>query len=426
MNKRFTRSEFLFLMAYVLWLLFAAIRLTYLKNLFAFSTVNGYVEKIVMVLLVLKLIEDDRYGLRGTIGMIIVGMMYYISIKANAPGIMIPVYFIFSARNVDYREIFKATLLVQLSVMAVSVVCSLSGVIPNEVWMAGDRERYSLGYTFCTYGSHISLFLTLIYMSLRKRIHLEEAVLLLLWNYVWYGVTDTRTDILLCTPAVILCYLFGRHKMPFYNQRIGDALYMLAAPVLGLGAIAAQALYNPNHFRWSAIDNMLSGRLGYGHDAIAEYDLKLWGQYIKWVGAGGQRLHPDWIYNYVDCSYLKYLLQYGIVFLLLLFTGMSLLGKRTFGSDNNGIKVAFIIWVLYGVIDAELFELNFQPFMLLLGYVFTEWKGSLYGLQAAARTTNYYRQGDSETDGLSLEICACPRSCRSRSDRWNRSRKTIS
>lgn len=419
MDKRYTRSEFLFLTAYVLWLLLAAIRLTYLKNLFAFSTVNGYVEKIVMALLVLKLIEDDRYGLRGIIGMVIVGMMYYISISANAPGIMIPVYFIFSARNVDYREIFKATMLVQLGVMAVSVVCSLSGVIPNEVWDEETRARYSLGYTYCTYGSHISLFLMLIYISLRRNINLAEMTLLLGWNYMWYHVTDTRTDLLLCIPAVIACYLSGRLKLSFYDRRMANAFYMLAAPVIGLGVIAAQVLFNPNDVRWSKIDSILHERLRCGHDAIAEYDLKMWGQYIKWVGAGGYKLHPDWKYNYVDCAYLKYLLHYGIVFLILLLIGLVLVGTKVSGSGNHGLQAAFMVWLVYGAIDAEFFELNFQPFMLLLGYVFTEWKGSIYGLRSGKRAGSSHHQGNFAFRDFIWALCAGTRFSRSTFDGRN-------
>jgi len=372
MSKRFSRSEFLFLTAYVLWLLFAAIKLTYLKRLFAFSDINGYVEKAVLVLLLLKLIEDDKYGIRGFIGIAAAIAVYYSSLQAQASGIVIPALFLFSIRNVDYRDVFKVTMAVQLGVMAVSVGCSLAGIIPNEIWDEEIRFRYSLGYTFCTYGSHISLFLTLIYLSLRKRIHLLEAILLILWNVIWYRVTDTRTDLYLCIPAIAGCYLIGRLKLAIHSRVASRLLYMLIGPAIGLGAIVAQWCYNVRDAVWWKLNNALNSRLSLGHDAIEQYGFTLWGQYIKWVGQGGKRSHPEWVYNYVDSSFLKYLLHYGVIFFVLLMVGIILMGRWVADSRNPGLEIAFICWLVYGAIDAELFELGFQPFMLLLGYAFAE------------------------------------------------------
>ena len=107
MSKGIKRSELLFYVAYILWLVFAVIRLTYLKELIPFKEINGYVEQAVLVLLLLKLWDDDQYGFKGIVGMVVVGVLYYVSIQAQAPGIMIPIYFIYSARNIDYKNITK-------------------------------------------------------------------------------------------------------------------------------------------------------------------------------------------------------------------------------------------------------------------------------------------------------------------------------
>lgn len=367
MNKRCSRSEFLFWAAYILWLVFAVIKLTYLKELMPYKTINNYVEKAVIVLLLLKLLDDDKYGFKGILGMVIVGILYYVSIQAQAPGIMIPIYFIYSARNVDYRDIFKVTFAIQLGVMAVSVVCSLNGVILNEVWDEETRARYSLGYTFCTYGSHISFFLTLIYISLRKKINLLETSALLMWNFVWYEITNTRIDLLLCVPAIVGCYVLSKLKFEVKDNWFMRTLLMPAGPVMAGVAIVGQWFYQNGHPVWEKFNSLLNSRLYYGHEAIQNYGFSFWGNYIKWIGRGGIRKHPDWIYNYVDCSYLKYLLHYGIFFFGILMLGMVLVGRAVAKESNLGLAIGFLFWLIYGMIDAELFELAFQPFMLLLG-----------------------------------------------------------
>lgn len=370
MNKRCSRSEFLFFVAYILWLVFAVMKLTYLKELIPYKTINDYVEKAVILLLLAKFIDDDKYGMKGILGIFVVGILYYVSLQAKAPGIMIPVYFIFSARNIDYKHIFKVTFAIQLGMMAVSVLFSLNGVILNEVWDEDTRARYSLGYTFCTYGSHISFFLTLIYMSLRKRINFLETMVLIAWNFVWFEVTNTRIDLLLCVPAIVGCYVLSKLKIEVKDNCFYRTVLMAAGPVMAGVAIAGQWFYQIGSEKWWRIDNILNGRLSLGRQAINTYGISVFGQYIKWVGRGGIKKHPDWIYNYVDCSYLKCLINYGFIFFILLMLGIVLVGNYCVKEKNVGLAVAYIFWLAYGMVDAELFELAFQPFMLLLGIAF--------------------------------------------------------
>lgn len=372
MDKRYSRSEFLFFTAYILWLVFAVINLTYLKGLMPYKVLNGYVEKVVLGILLVKFLDDDRYGWRGIIGILVVGILYLVSLRAEAPGMMIPIYFIFSARNIDYRDIFKVTLVIQLSMMAVSVVCSLQGVILNEVWDEDTRARYSLGYTFCTYGSHISFFLTLLYMSLRKKLNLLETFVLLAWNFIWYKATNTRIDLLLCVPAIVVCYGLSKLKFEVKDNWFYRIVFMAAGPVMAGVAIAGQWFYKAGSPLWEKLNSVLNGRLFYGHEAIQNYGFSFWGQYIKWIGRGGIRKHPDWIYNYVDCSYLKYLLHYGIFFFAIFMLAIVLVGKSLPKKKNTGLCIGFVFWLAYGMVDAELFELAFQPFLLLLGCICKE------------------------------------------------------
>lgn len=374
MEKKLSRSEFVFFVAYALWLLIAVIKLTYLKSLLPFATIKDYVEKITVLLLLIKFIDDDKYGLKGIFGIFIVGVLYYVSIQAQAPGIMIPIYFVFSARNVDYRAIFKVTIAIQLLVMTTSVLCSLTGIIPNEVWDAETRGRYSLGYTFCTYGSHIAFFITLMYMSLRKKLRFLEVIGLLAFNFVWFEATNTRIDLLLCIPAIVGCYALGKLKIEIRDNWFYRIVFMGAGPVIAGGAIAAQWFYVNENAIFSKINTALNGRLYYGNQALHEYGITFLGQYIKWIGRGGVKKNPGWVYNYVDCSYVKYLTHYGLFFLVILLLGIALMANKVIKEKNIGLCVAFLFWLLYGAIDAELFELAFQPFMLMLGCaIYEKW-----------------------------------------------------
>ncbi len=369
MNERFTRSESLFLAAYSLWLVFAAIRLTYLKDLFAFSDLQKIAVDLAVVLLLIKLYTDDLLKEASLAGIAVIGLFYIIFRHTGAEQPMYMILFLFSARNVDLKKVFRVTIVIQLAVMIATVSTALLGIIPNEIWTE-HRERLAYGYTYCTYGSHIAMFLSLLYMSLKRTLKLHQAAILFGFNFLWYLGTDTNTDLYLFVFSIAGCYLISVLRFGFDSRKIAKICYMAVGPVIVAIALTAQFLYDGSQRFWVKASEFVNGRIRLGHEGIDLFGITVWGQKIKWVGAGGARKHPDWVYNYVDCSYLKYLLHYGIVFEILLLLGIILAGKYVAESRNPGLQVAFIAWLIFGAIDAEFFSLDFQPVMLLMGCAF--------------------------------------------------------
>ena len=189
-------------------------------------------------------------------------------------------------------------------------------------------------------------------------------------NFVWYKATNTRIDLLLCVPAIVGCYGLSKLKFEMKDTWLYRGLLMAAGPVMAGVAIAGHWFYESSNVTFEKVNSMLNSRLYYGREAIETYGLSFWGEYVKWIGRGGIKKHPDWVYNYVDCSYLKYLIHYGIFFFIILMLCIIWVGKKLPEKKNTGLVIGFLFWLIYGMIDAELFELGFQPFMLLLGINF--------------------------------------------------------
>lgn len=366
MTNQFTKSELYFYFAYVIWLLLAVIKLTYLKNLIPYNSLYDLVINLVYVLLILKFFSDQKQGKRDFFGLFIVGVMYLLLKISEADRFIIFIYFIYSSRNIKFTGIFKVTIIIQLLVMSLSIITSLKGIIPNEIWDIETRARYSMGYSFCTYGSHIFFFLTLIYISIRNNPKTREVIILFIGNCIWYFVTKTRIDFLLFGFMVALLYLFRNFKLNIFDNML-KKLLIFASPIACFVSILVQALYNENNVLLLKLNSMLNGRIQLGNEAIDKYGITFLGKYIKWVGRGGIKSHPEWSYNYVDCSYLKYLLNFGLLFIVILIIGLMFAGNFVYRQKNIGLSIAYLLWVLYGMINAELFELAFQPFMLLCG-----------------------------------------------------------
>ncbi len=370
-RQRFWRSEMLFLAAYSLWLVFAAIRLTDLRKIIPdYADLRSCAITLSMILLALKFYVDDRLDLTALAALLVVGLFVVIFRHTEAEQPLYMILFICSMRNVDYKNVFRVSLVIQALVMGLAVVAVMTGLMENVAWSEYGRVRLAYGYSFCTYGAHIAMFMTLTYMSLKRTLKLWQTILLVGFNLLWFLGTNTNTDLYLFMLAVMGCILISLGRTGFSDRRWAKAVFMLAGPVIAGVSLAAQFLYVDSDWRWFKVNGFLNNRLKLGHMGIEEYGITLWGQKIKWVGAGSMRKNPGLIYNYVDCSYLKYLLHYGIVFEILLLIGIVLLGKFVAEQKNPGLQVAFLCWLLFGAIDAELFHMDFQPIMLLLGCVF--------------------------------------------------------
>lgn len=84
--------------------------------------------------------------------------------------------------------------------------------------------------------------------------------------------------------------------------------------VVAIFAILLHAFYNPQNTIYFQLNKLLSGRLALGQNAMSEYGISLFGKDIEWIGFNMEETLRG-TYNYVDCSYVKILLDHGILFL---------------------------------------------------------------------------------------------------------------
>ena len=368
-KTKYTRSNLIFLTAYIIWISFSLLRYTYIGKILSFSHYRKEVILVVIVLLAIKFWDDGVYHIRSFIGLaatFYVGMVEYY-VQDRTVSLFILCVFIFSASNVEFDDILKTALIVDVCILITTVTLSLRGVIQNNVWDVGIRQRYDLGFTYCTFGSHLMLFITMIYCCVRKRISFAEMIVLGLANLWLYSYTDTRLDLCIVMPFLIFFYLWTFFSNTVNNNWFSKLLFEYSGIIIAFISIIAQFMYNPNISIYVAFNKLLSNRLSLGYNAIHEYGFHLFGQQIKWVGQGSIKKNPLLTYNYVDCSFLKYLLNYGVVFAVLLSVALVYIGHKAIENKNQALCVSLLFLYVFAMVDAELCVLAFHPFLLKAG-----------------------------------------------------------
>lgn len=126
--------------------------------------------------------------------------------------------------------------------------------------------------------------------------------------------------------------------------------------------------YNPTDVYQYLINFVLEGRLELGQDAIHNYGWPVFGENIKWVGNGLDEngLKVEGTYNYVDCAYIHFMLEYGIIALALYMWGIIKYMHNLANKNEIVIMIVFFTLAIHSIIDDATITLHYNTCLFLL------------------------------------------------------------
>jgi len=342
---------------------------------------NSLVSQLCLLLSILficlKIAFFDSYSLSGYIG-IIVGFGCTILIYLNS-GYLNPFFWILilvGCKDISFEKILKIYLVITASITILAFCAALLGVIENLVYESEGRGvRIAFGSVYVTdFASHIFyMILTYCYLKAEKLKIYHFIGIIVIMGLVYY-FCKTRLD---CICMLITVIVFGINKLlqvRLFNGKvlmkksikIWNWLGLFSMPLLALISFTATRLYQVDNPFLIFVDKMISARLRLGKAGLDIYPIKLWGQPIVMVGAGGTTQWPD-NYFFIDCSYVHILLRYGALFLITLLLVYVLCCYKC----KRDIYFLFAIMLvsLNSVIAHHILDIAYNPFAsVLLAY----------------------------------------------------------
>lgn len=252
--------------------------------------------------------------------------------------------------------------------VGITALFSIIGIFHMEIAKnAGRNDRYYFGFTYTTYLPNYFFHLLLVYYYLKKEIHLKDTVIVMLMNYVIYKFTDTRA-VFYCV-ILLVALLWLSQKFPkLFSLKLFGLVSTLFMPIM-----AGLMFWLSNSFSiWNAtfvkLNEALSGRLELGHRAIEKYGFPLFGTDVEWVTgrAGFERTKE---YFYVDSSYLNGMFSFGVIIMLIVIIGFSVMNYKAYKNKNSFFCIILLLLALHSFTDPQLMSLKYNPFLLLLGKV---------------------------------------------------------
>lgn len=320
-----------------------------------------------------QILRDWINGKNITWTMILLGflsiLVFYFS---KSKEIFFLVLLLFSCRSFDFQKLLKITLGIFGSLYFLVVLFSFLHIIPD--WTYGTTViKHSLGFYYSTIA--IGLYLSIVFMYLywrREKVTIWELMALEGINIFLYSFTLGRMSFLLISFLLFIFALFKWKLISsFLQTKFCRIFFKVVASILPFFlfflVLGVSVTYDTKNSMMVQINDVFSNRISLSHRALKEYSITLFGQPIEWRGNGGNGYVPSekkLKYNYVDTSYVRILLDYGVVTLLLVLVAYSwILFQKQKSHDIYGFSI-FICILIWGVIEPYLISIEHNIFIL--------------------------------------------------------------
>lgn len=372
MSLKVNRSELFVLSAYVIfclgWLLTYTMYPIQYRGVQFFVSISGYLS---VILLIAKIIQDKKYSVKMLVLMLL--FVPFLLFTGYASGQFLKFTFfallLFSLKDVNLKHLLTAHAILFMMILFITFFGVHLNLIQNIYQTArnGLVTRSYEGFRFTTYGANIVFHFICVWVFLRnKRITLAELVVLAGLNYYYFIKTNTKSSFyigMLVLFATVLLKIFNV-KLDYQNvfTKFWDRYFILVVATIPIYLSKDLILSNSIYQK---LNELLTGRLSLGYTAIKRFGIHWFAQPIQWntYDLYGRTTNA---YLYVDASFLNMLLNFGILFLVLILLANVMVGFKN-PYRNIYYTVAFSGIVLHSMWDPQFLELWYNPFLLFIG-----------------------------------------------------------
>ena len=297
--------------------------------------------------------------------------------------LMIPVLAA-GAAGMDYRKVLKVYAASVGSFLAVTMLCSFTGVIPNIIYAGGGRFRSSWGIAYPTDFASLVLFFVMMLWLSRERMPDSLAVLSAVFSlWISLAIAGSRTSAL-CSLLFLAFILYdlisrrircGKSGISKFGKGIQLTMafsFLLFATVYFLAVL----LYARGTKVGAAFDRLFSYRLYMTLMILRDQGLSAFGSSYPQVGLGGITIESE-AYYFLDSSYAMLLIRYGWVPFLAaaaLWTGM---GLRACRAGDQKLLCVMTVIAFHAMSEHHFPDVQYNMLLVLPFASFTQQKPPL-------------------------------------------------
>ena len=298
-----------------------------------------------------------------------------ITILAKNNGIICTLIILTALKKLDFDKLIKIALKIFSVAFFITVGLTLMKFLPNWEFNRGTLTRYSLGFDYAATGVSVYLVTIMMYFYIRKNnaTYMELLVLELI-NIFVYRYTDGRLGFVLIT-LILFVQLLSKFEFIInaFNSKSIQRLLKVICHTLPIILFILYHLLIIMYANNSPIANkankLLSNRIKLTYQAYRNYDVKLFGDDIKWyswAGYGYSETDEDFTYNLVDTAYSRIIFDYGLIFSALLILGYREILIKNYNEKNYWLLFVIIFVLIWSFLEPIILNLGRNAFALAL------------------------------------------------------------
>ena len=269
------------------------------------------------------------------------------------------------AKDISFKKIISISLITSMAILTILFLLTMLGIVENRTYIRSDGTvRNSLGFQYTTTAPNMYITAVLMYMLLASEIKWAEVISLFWINLFLYFTTDTNSAFLVVSFSLI-GYLIIRSGV-FSRFISAIVLYSstISAPAAFALCIVLQKLYLRGGEKIEKLNEIVTNRLRLAKSALESYEINAFGQEIEWIGGVNQYEEERKAYNYVDSSFIQYLLNFGVVYIILTMVLYVWYGIKALKHKNVMLAFIFIVIIVHSIFDPQLMWLEYNPFLI--------------------------------------------------------------
>ncbi|MEY8441575.1 hypothetical protein AALA17_02800 [Lactobacillaceae bacterium 24-114] len=282
--------------------------------------------------------------------------------------------YILGAKYVDFRRIIKLYFVLGTTILIFVMISSLTGLIKNLVYYrdVSGTIRQSFGIIYPTdFAAHV-LYLVLAYSYLRfSKLNFVDYIAYVIIASLLIIYCDARLSALTIILAIPILWIGQQaSRGNDFNRKV--AYFYWWVPVFGAYAtLCSYFFYNPHNTLFLKLNAALSGRLAIGSTAINKYGFTWFGTHIVEHGWGGEKGYAmshnnPMNYFYVDSSFLRIGIMYGVVALIAILVIMSIISWRSIQDHTYALASILVLVTVSAIVEQRLIDLSFDPFLIAI------------------------------------------------------------
>lgn len=375
MIKLLLDREKLFCCTFYIWCLYFSLFIT---TNYA-SKLGGYLQYIVILLTLFALVVKELASLKtlmtySLVRFLVMCIFLLVSIKimGHSYGLIFlsSMLFIVSARDIEFSKILSTFILVVLTLFVLTIGGNKVGLVKSLYSIQDGRFRDSLGFSYVSFPSQYTFFLTAAYIALRKKeISYLELILLTGLDLYIYQNAHTTSPFVLAMFLIIYVTITKVLKtdiiVKFSLTRVLAMLTFLIAPTIlwWLCFKAPTALF-------VMADKFVNNRLRLSVSGLQTFGVTLFGQKVSFITLDSVgRFSSN--YNYIDSSYFQNLVVNGLLFTMMILMLFTYVAYKSVHYRNDILSVVLIVLSLHAMFDPQMIVLWYSPFGMLLGKYFS-------------------------------------------------------